>query len=210
MFVRTDGLKVDINLKQSGILDTALSNSIVAANRNVEILAEIHGSDFVKNASNSYTWHLDGHTLGPFSSPELNYTFAKNKSYALNLVIISNITLPNSSNITKLGNKDQTIFVKNEIKEMNVSGNTWLLDGALLRLTVNCTGGDPPFRYCYNFFHTKQKNYSCVPQIYENNCYFPITHYFPKNGTYFIEIMIFNDLNFKHKTISVKVYDSEY
>ena len=199
-----------MTLLQSGISDEALSKSLVAANRTVQLSAQIIGhSHFLKNSTTSYTWKLDSRTFGPNSSPDLNYTFPMNKSYDLNLVVISNISLP-ESNLTKVGEKTFQITAKNEIKYMNVTGNTWLQDGALLELRVNCSGGDGPFKYCYEFSQKKRENFTCDPKkLWRSECYFPITRYFPKNGTYYINIAVFNDLNFKNKTITVTVYDSK-
>ena len=200
---------IDLNLSQSGLSPKAIANSIVAANRTVQLGAVINDVTRSLNATTNYTWTLDGRTFGPSSSPELNYTFHANRTYELKVMAMSNITLDDAI-ITKLGRIERNISAKNEIKLMNVSGNTWLKDGALLELKVNCSGGDSPFWYCYDFFKTKKDNYTCNHEMFQtSDCYFPITHYFPRNGTYFLEICIYNDVNYQHKSISVKVYESK-
>lgn len=204
-----DSLVIDIDLWQPGLTPKAKAGSVVAANRSVLLTAVVGDVSRALNATTNYTWTLDQRTFGPSSFPELNYTFHSNTSYFIQMVAMSNITLGGQI-VTKLGTTSKTISAKNEIKYMNITGNTWLKDGALLELKVNCSGGDEPFWYCYDFFKTKRENYSCDREMFQtSDCFFPITHYFPKNGTYFLEIGIYNEVNYQHKSISIKVYESK-
>jgi hypothetical protein len=203
-----DGLAGAINISQSGVSEKSLIDSIVATNRTVTATAVINdGSHFLKNASISYMWVVDGRT---YTDAVLNYNFTRDVTYDIVVIVMVNITQPNQK-ITKLGKFTREIRAKNAIKELNVSGNTWLLHGALLQLNVNCTGGSLPFWYCWDSYPNKIINYSCSGKdlIYINERSFPIMHYFPKNGTYFIEIALYNDVDFKRKTIQVNVYDSK-
>ncbi|CAG2109530.1 unnamed protein product [Medioppia subpectinata] len=208
-FVLQDTLAGNINITQSGVSQKALTDGIVATNREVQLMAQInYGSHVLKNSSVcNYTWVLESKTHDANPSPVFKYNFTTNATFEVEVIIFCNISYM-KTNISKFGHFTTTIKAKNEIQGLNVTGNTWLLDGALLQLKVHCRAGDKPFWYCYEFSKKLRPNYTCSKElIHTNDCYFPITHYFPYNGTYYIDIGIYNDVNFVNKTIKVNVYD---
>ncbi|XP_054159419.1 uncharacterized protein LOC128957643 [Oppia nitens] len=208
-FKLQNGLAGSINIQQSGLPDKALNQSLVATNRTVEMNAVINdGSHSLKNASISYTWIVDSHKFGPNNSSSNNVNFTESKDYDINVVIMCNITRGNTT-LNKLGRFSRQIRARNSIKEVVVKGNTWLQDGAVLHLEVNCTGGDKPFWHCYQFSKNFRPNFTCDKElIYSNNdCFFPITHYFRENGTYYVDIGVYNDVTYINKSIKINVYE---
>lgn len=197
----------NITLFQDEAKEDALKDGFVIANKSVNLTAVISDpSHFFQNASIEYSWYIDDKTFSKANNV-LPYNFTEVKEYNVFVILMANVTMP-GKNLTKVGKFVLPVKARNDIKVVNVTGNTWVKHDSLLHLDVNCTGGSGPFWYCYDFSYNKTSNFTCSDGelIFKKNCSFSLQYYFPKTGKYFVEIGILNDVDYKHKTIQVNVF----
>lgn len=92
------------------------------------------------------------------------------------------------------------------LSEINITGNTWIQPGNLLRLNVKCSGSKK-IEYCVQYAEGNYNvtgNETCFVYLPLDNCDFPITRFISHNKT--IVIILKNDLSKVVRSVFVNVY----
>lgn len=151
----------------------------------------------------SYDWTLTGPNTTVHSSlsgpvAPFVHNFTAPGQYVLSVDISANISSSSSGTQTlvKKGTVKENVYVKQPISKAQLIGNNLVKNGSLLHLNVTCTGSSN-FMICY-FFSEVNSSASCFTSgspIVVDACFQEVSHYFPNNGTQYINVGIRNDVS---------------
>ena len=156
------------------------------------------------STSLDYSWTLSGPNSTNVASNEtsLIHNFTQVGEYDLAVNIIANIT---RFSTVKQGKVSQKIYIKAPISNVNIVGNNFVVNGSLLNLNISCNGSSN-FMICYYFTESKA-NRSCFDRAKTlDTCFLPISHYFPQNGTHYLNIGIQNDVSEVMNNTKITIY----
>lgn len=205
-FLHTDTLNdfFQINGKQPNLKPFTPSNTFVPETP-VDFTANLKVPSSVLSSNQTkldYTWTLTGPNTTTSATLHDGAAFVHNFTsagqYSLTVDITANISTSSdiSTALVKKGTVKQNMYVKHPIKNAVLVGNNLVKNGSLLHLNVSCNGSSN-FMICYFFSDTNSSN-SCFTSgapIVVDACFQEISHYFPKNGTQFINVGIRNDVS---------------
>ncbi|CAG0917806.1 unnamed protein product [Notodromas monacha] len=101
------------------------------------------------------------------------------------------------------------VDISDPIDALNITGNTWLPRGTLLRLNVSCAGTGP-WKRCWlpktGSYNVTNKE-TCLMPVTQYVCDFGVVHYFPTHGVYTMVLVMENSVSKIVKAIAVNVYD---
>lgn len=198
-----------IDAKQDGLPSYTPSSNFVI-NRQVNFTAQLQSNSFLKQNTTkiNYQWSLQGPKLNEtkMSGFFFQYEFNNSGEYSLNLQATAEIE---SIGLNKSGHSTSTFYLKVPLSNVKIDGNTFVENGSLLQLNVTCDGSSN-FRFCHDFNNTKS-NESCFNSAKVlDKCSYPITHYFPHNGTQYVNIGIRNDVSDTYRNIKITIYKSKF
>ena len=177
-------------------------------NKTVDFWADMVTPNSVLNLNSTlidYSWTLTGPNSSQIIHDSLKFdqNFTLIGQYKLDLKIMANIT--SYSNMVLSGTKTKTIDIKSPITNANVIGNNFVMNGSLLHLNITCNGSSN-FMICYYFTDSKS-NKSCINSaIVVTDCFLHISHYFPQNGTQYVNIGVRNDVSETMVHTKITVY----
>ncbi|KAF7492940.1 hypothetical protein SSS_05054 [Sarcoptes scabiei] len=195
---------ISINAKQNN--SSPAIDNVFQINKTIDFVADVSASSVLARNSTvlDYHWILEGNDINKteFKTKTFQYIFSSVNSYQITLKI-SAIINPEQKRIS--GKTASNIFIKSPIENVTVSGNIFVENGSLLNLNIRCNGSSK-FLFCHRFSSIKS-NTSCFQSgsIFDH-CQYNVMHYFPQNGTKYVNIGIRNDVSTVFKNIKITVY----
>ncbi|KAL1116274.1 hypothetical protein AAG570_005769 [Ranatra chinensis] len=105
----------------------------------------------------------------------------------------------------------KTVKLRSPVSDVIVTGDNWLMHGAVTHLSVSCRGSGP-YDHCVQIktgaYNVTGKE-SCIIPIRINNCSIEVTHYFGKPKVYTFLIIIENSVSKTITRFGVSIYEGE-
>ena len=176
--------------------------SVVATNETANVSFELHDPNgYLKDYNKTYTWKVNGTSIGDPSSQMIQYNFSEPVNYILSVIVEA--IGPNHRTVEMTKN----VEAKNPLKSVHDHGLYFLY--RKLDLTVTCDGSGP-FHFCHNYFEneslSKAEN-SCehYPTLTSDECAFNVSRYFYGPGTFYLRYQVYNDVSWDSRTVKVDV-----
>lgn len=198
----------NINVTQDGLdLNVTELKSVVATDETANVSFELHDPNgYLKDYNKTYTWKINGSSIGDSNSQQIAYNFSQPVNYTLSVIVVA--VGPNSRTVQMTKN----ILAKEPLKSVHDHGLYFLY--RKLDLTVTCEGSGP-FHFCSNYFVNETlsgsenscENYDVLTS---DECSFNVTRYFYNPGTYYLRYQLYNDVSWDSRTVKVDVIKCKF
>lgn len=185
-----------------------IPNKTVLFTGNLISSNSILNSNFTKL---DYSWSLSGpnSSLIHDNSTKFSYNFTSSVDYTLNLEVTANITPRDGDPVIKKGKISKSIKIRTPLSNVNVNGNNFVKNGSLLDMNITCNGS-ANYQICY-FFTDSISNKSCFDSaIVVTDCFLHVSHYFPENGTQYLNYAVRNDVSDQSHYTKITIYKSNF
>lgn len=194
-------------------LPSYTTNYFFATNRTVNITAKLaEQNTYLAEPSTRYnfTWTLKSKTLNEttYKARTFNYSFIKAEDYDVSLNISAAFQL-NGNEMHLVGHLATPFYVRIPLTIANLTfhGNNYVKNGQLLNLNISWCGASANYQFCYDFSYGNVSNTTCFDSpITLRQCYYNIRHYFPHNGTQYVNFGVRNDVSEIATAVKITIY----
>lgn len=195
---------ISIDAKQN--VSSLTTDYVFAINKTIGFSLNIDPQSILTRFADriSYEWNVEGPGVNKTKIPQktFDFVFESLNEYSISLQIST--TFPhNQMNFS--GKTVKKIQIKNPITDVSISGNNFVENGSLLHLNITCNGSSN-FLLCHDFAPIKSNDSCFESGRVLSNCDYQITHYFPENGTKYVNIGIRNDVSTVYRNVKITIY----
>lgn len=212
MFVFADNIDEFFSIEglQDG-LPSYTQNYYFATNRTVNITAKLAEQNTYladPNTQYNFTWTLKSKTLNEttYKARTFNYSFISAEDYDLSLNISASFEM-NGKKMNFVGHLSHSLSLRIPLPDVTYQGKLFVENGSLLNLNFTWCGASPDYQFCYGFNLMNMSNFSCFDSaIILSECHYDIRHYFPHNGTQYVNIGVRNDVSEKSFVAKICIF----
>lgn len=148
-----------------------------------------------------YEWSVEGPDVNKTKFMQKTFDFVFNSSNEYSISLQTSVSFQKNF----AGTTSLAIQIKNPITNVSISGNNFVENGSLLHLNITCDGS-PKFLLCHDFSSTKSNDSCFNSGKVSSKCDYQIIHYFPQNGTKYVNIGISNDVSLVYRNVKITIY----
>lgn len=171
---------------------------------NVAIRTQLYDpSDFLANSNLLYWLYVDN-VVVTSAGPNSTYNFTGAGDFRV-VVFVNAYSLTGE---VRWGSYYSSVKIREPIHHINITGNTLLQRGEMVKLVADCDGSSP-WVYCWKPFdndNTTEKQMSCSNVATTNKCNFQIQYYFPHTGNHKILVNITNDVKRFIQIVPINIF----